>query len=136
MRRYLGSRKRKTEMPASCSASIAVVISRYGVPGFAATTTRMIAERVGIRQATLYYYFDNKHSILMELLTTSVRPSLEAARRIEALFPTRASAAAALYSQARELVEGLSSTRKQEGDVIDLRDEIMKRFEVPAAQKL
>lgn len=45
--------------------------------GFAATTTRAIAERVGIRQASLYYHFAGKDDLLMELLTTSVRPSLD-----------------------------------------------------------
>src|SRR6185437_17151071 len=44
--------------------------------GLAATTTRQIAERVGIRQASLYYYFTGKDEILLELLTQSVRPSL------------------------------------------------------------
>ena len=41
--------------------------------GLAATTTRQIAERVGIRQASLYYYFAGKDEILLELLTQSVR---------------------------------------------------------------
>jgi AcrR family transcriptional regulator len=51
--------------------------------GIAATTTRQIAERVGIRQASLYYYFAGKDEILLELLTQSVRPSLEAAAELE-----------------------------------------------------
>src|SRR4051794_501481 len=44
--------------------------------GYAGTTTRAIAERVGIRQASLYYYFAGKDEILLELLEISVRPSL------------------------------------------------------------
>lgn len=51
--------------------------------GLAATTTRQIAERVGVRQASLYYYFGGKDEILLELLTQSVRPSLSVARRLE-----------------------------------------------------
>jgi AcrR family transcriptional regulator len=51
--------------------------------GFATTTTRQIAERVGIRQASLYYYFAGKDEILLELLTQSVRPSLEVAAELE-----------------------------------------------------
>ena len=47
--------------------------------GLAATTTRQIAARVGIRQASLYYYFAGKDEILLELLTESVRPSLRVA---------------------------------------------------------
>jgi AcrR family transcriptional regulator len=51
--------------------------------GLAATTTRQIAERVGIRQASLYYYFAGKDEILLELLTQSVRPSLRVAAELE-----------------------------------------------------
>ncbi len=51
--------------------------------GLAATTTRQIAERVGIRQASLYYYFTGKDEILLELLTQSVRPSLQVAAMLE-----------------------------------------------------
>ena len=51
--------------------------------GLAATTTRQIAERVGIRQASLYYYFAGKDEILLELLTQSVRPSLQVAATLE-----------------------------------------------------
>lgn len=52
--------------------------------GLAATTTRQIADRVGIRQASLYYYFSGKDEILLELLTQSVRPSLRVAATLEA----------------------------------------------------
>jgi AcrR family transcriptional regulator len=51
--------------------------------GLAATTTRQIAERVGIRQASMYYYFGGKDAILLELLTLSVRPSLRVAAMVE-----------------------------------------------------
>lgn len=51
--------------------------------GFAATSTRDIAEKVGIRQASLYYYFEGKPGILAELLELSVRPSLEKVEKIE-----------------------------------------------------
>ena len=53
-------------------------------PGLAATTTRQIADRVGIRQASLYYHFAGKDEILLELLTQSVRPSLRVAATLEA----------------------------------------------------
>ncbi len=52
--------------------------------GLTATTTRQIADRVGIRQASLYYYFAGKDEILLELLTQSVRPSLQVAATLEA----------------------------------------------------
>lgn len=51
--------------------------------GFSATSTRAIADRVGIRQASLYYHFAGKDDILLELLCTSVRPSLDTARALE-----------------------------------------------------
>ena len=46
--------------------------------GFAATSTREIADAVGIRQASLYYHFqDGKGAILGELLEMTVRPTLD-----------------------------------------------------------
>lgn len=78
--------------------------------GIAATSTRMIAERVGIRQASLYYHFATKDDILAELLATSVRPSLEMVKRIQALSPEQTNAAAALYALAVMDVRTLSST--------------------------
>jgi AcrR family transcriptional regulator len=66
--------------------------------GLAATTTRQIAERVGIRQASLYYYFAGKDEILLELLTQSVRPSLQVAAMLESR--CRDDPAAGLYTLA------------------------------------
>jgi AcrR family transcriptional regulator len=51
--------------------------------GFGGTSTRAIADAVGIRQASLYYHFAGKDDILAELLDRSVRPSAELARRLE-----------------------------------------------------
>lgn len=64
--------------------------------GFSATSTRAIADRVGIRQASLYYHFAGKDDMLVELLTTSVRPSLDVVRGLEQRVPDTASAAGAL----------------------------------------
>ncbi len=58
--------------------------------GYAATSTRLIAERVGIRQASLYYHFDNKEQILAELLEATVRPSLAHAESLGELEPAQA----------------------------------------------
>ncbi len=44
--------------------------------GFTATSTYAIAERAGIRQASLYHHFPGKHAILLQLLLGTVRPSL------------------------------------------------------------
>jgi AcrR family transcriptional regulator len=51
--------------------------------GYAATSTREIAEAVGIRQASLYYYFAGKGEIVTELLSQTIRPTVEAVARIE-----------------------------------------------------
>jgi AcrR family transcriptional regulator len=74
--------------------------------GLAATTTRQIAERVGIRQASLYYHFSGKDEILLELLTQSVRPSLRAAATLESR--CRDDPAAGLYALALTDVRTLS----------------------------
>jgi AcrR family transcriptional regulator len=44
--------------------------------GYSATTTRQIAERVGIRQPSLYNHFATKADILVELLTECALPSV------------------------------------------------------------
>ncbi|MBC7277723.1 MAG: TetR/AcrR family transcriptional regulator [Nocardioides sp.] len=62
--------------------------------GFAATSTREIAERVGIRQASLYYHFAGKDEILAELLQRSVRPTVDKVAKIEALVPPQIHATA------------------------------------------
>jgi AcrR family transcriptional regulator len=51
--------------------------------GYAATSTRMIAESVGIRQASLYYHFASKEELLEELLAATVHPSLEFAATLD-----------------------------------------------------
>jgi AcrR family transcriptional regulator len=53
--------------------------------GYAATSTREIAEAVGIRQASLYYYFAGKGEIVTELLAQTIRPTVDNVARIEAL---------------------------------------------------
>ena len=62
--------------------------------GFAATSTREIAEKVGIRQASLYYHFAGKDEILAELLQRSVRPTVDKVEKIEALVPPQTHATA------------------------------------------
>jgi AcrR family transcriptional regulator len=72
--------------------------------GYAATTTRAIAERAGLRQASLYYHFPAKEDILAALLAETVRPSLEAARLLVAsVAPVAARLWALSYSDIRLL---------------------------------
>ncbi|MFD8954167.1 TetR/AcrR family transcriptional regulator [Streptomyces xanthophaeus] len=54
----------------------------FTVRGYAATTTRAVAERAGLRQATMYHYFGGKEELLAELLESTVAPSLLLARRL------------------------------------------------------
>ncbi|GAA4350749.1 TetR/AcrR family transcriptional regulator [Microbacterium rhizosphaerae] len=75
--------------------------------GYAATTTRAIAERTGIRQASLYYHFAGKEEILAALLEQTVRPSVDVARSLRA--DDRLSPAAALHRLAVYDVEALAA---------------------------
>ncbi|MGW6896014.1 helix-turn-helix domain-containing protein [Streptomyces sp. NBC_01727] len=50
--------------------------------GYAATTTRAVAERAGMRQATMYHYVAGKEGLLAELLESTVTPSLALAGKL------------------------------------------------------
>lgn len=49
----------------------------FTTTGYAGTSTRTIAEAVGVRQASLYHYFKTKDDILCALLEQTVAPTLE-----------------------------------------------------------
>src|SRR5690606_3245917 len=51
--------------------------------GFAATSTRLIAEAVGIRQASLYNHFTTKNDILVALLEDTIEPALDFAEALD-----------------------------------------------------
>ncbi|MFG1934749.1 TetR/AcrR family transcriptional regulator [Mycobacterium sp. NPDC048908] len=77
--------------------------------GYLGTSTRTIAEAVGIRQASLYHYFKTKDDILCALLSQTVTPTLLLADRLSAARPTLSSAehlhSLALFD-GRQLLEG------------------------------
>ncbi|MFE4667662.1 TetR/AcrR family transcriptional regulator [Streptomyces sp. NPDC056716] len=50
--------------------------------GYAATSTRALAERAGMRQASMYHYVSGKEELLAELLESTVTPSLAYAREL------------------------------------------------------
>ncbi|MEV7613023.1 helix-turn-helix domain-containing protein [Streptomyces sp. NPDC089799] len=54
----------------------------FTLRGYAATTTREVAQRAGLRQATMYHYFRGKEELLVELLESTVAPSLRLAARL------------------------------------------------------
>jgi len=114
---------------------LAAAAALFAEHGFAATTTRMIAERVGVRQASLYYHFAGKDELLIELLTTSVRPSLEAVRGIESLVPEKAGAAAALYLLATVDVETLGRTPHNIGTLYLLPEVQHERYDSFRAER-
>src|SRR5215208_7635101 len=55
--------------------------------GYTGTSTRTIAEAVGIRQASLYHYFKTKDDILCALLNQTVTPTLAIIDRLTAADP-------------------------------------------------
>jgi AcrR family transcriptional regulator len=72
----------------------------FAEAGFSGASTRAIADRVGIRQQSLYYHFSGKDEILAELLSSSVRPSIDFVESIEAQVPDHISPAGALFALA------------------------------------
>ncbi|MFF3460239.1 TetR/AcrR family transcriptional regulator [Streptomyces sp. NPDC002730] len=59
---------------------LAAAAELFTTHGYAATTTRVVAESAGMRQATMYHYFGGKEDLLAELLESTVTPSLTLAR--------------------------------------------------------
>jgi AcrR family transcriptional regulator len=71
--------------------------------GYAGTSTRTIAEAVGIRQASLYHYFKTKDDILCALLSQTVTPTLMI---IDSLSGTEPALSAAEHLHALALFDG------------------------------
>lgn len=63
---------------------LAAAAELFTTLGYSATSTRAVAERAGLRQASLYHYFAGKEDILATLLEGTVQPSLDLARRLAA----------------------------------------------------
>ena len=71
--------------------------------GYTGTSTRTIAEAVGIRQASLYHYFKTKDDILCALLSQTVGPTLMI---IDSLAGTEPALSAAEHLHALALFDG------------------------------
>ncbi|MFJ3671850.1 TetR/AcrR family transcriptional regulator [Streptomyces sp. NPDC090106] len=54
----------------------------FTTSGYTATTTRAVAERAGMRQASMYHYVSGKEELLAALLESTVTPSLAYAREL------------------------------------------------------
>ncbi|GGX49325.1 TetR/AcrR family transcriptional regulator [Streptomyces fructofermentans] len=61
---------------------LAAAAELFTTSGYAATTTRAVAERAGMRQASMYHYVSGKEELLAALLESTVTPSLALARRL------------------------------------------------------
>ncbi|NUP50368.1 MAG: TetR/AcrR family transcriptional regulator [Catenulispora sp.] len=100
--------------------------------GFGSTSTRAIAEAVGIRQASLYYHFAGKDDILAELLERTVRPSAELAAQLQQRAGTDpAAAATALYELAHADAALLASAPHNVGSLYlipEVRDQRFDEF--------
>jgi AcrR family transcriptional regulator len=55
----------------------------FTTDGYGRTSTKQIADAVGLRQASIYYYFPRKETILAELLDRTVASSLRYAEALE-----------------------------------------------------
>jgi AcrR family transcriptional regulator len=76
----------------------------FAVRGFHGTSTRDIAEAVGVRQPTVYRHFASKAAILAELLDADLVPALD---RIRAMLGAAGRPAVRLHAYVRADVEAI-----------------------------
>ena len=93
--------------------------------GYSGTSTRMIAEAVGIRQASLYHHFKTKDDILEALLQDTVLAPLEVAT---ALLDAEGSALERLQRLARFDAGQLAGSRWNLGALYSLPELRTERF--------
>jgi len=62
----------ETHEPVGAPAILKHALAAFEEHGYHGTTVRDIARRVGVTVPTLYYHFDNKQAILVELLMSSM----------------------------------------------------------------
>lgn len=74
--------------------------------GFATTSTRLIAEAVGIRQASLYNHFATKNDILVALLEDTVAPTLDFADDLDGTLSPEVRLCALAWFDAAQLCAG------------------------------
>ncbi|MGO4856859.1 TetR/AcrR family transcriptional regulator [Arthrobacter sp. 2MCAF14] len=98
--------------------------------GFANTSTRAIADAVGIRQSSLYHHFGTKDDILAELLDGTVAGGLAFASAVHASLPPSGprAAAARLHAVARYDGSQLCSARWNLGVLYHLPEARAPRF--------
>jgi AcrR family transcriptional regulator len=90
---------------------LAAAAALFGSQGYTETTTRQIADAVGIKQASLYYHFADKSQILRSLLKGTVAPSVQFADWLRSGQAGDVDPAAALAALARYDLDGLLRDR-------------------------
>jgi TetR/AcrR family transcriptional regulator, cholesterol catabolism regulator len=103
--------------------------------GYAATTTREIAARLGIQKASLYYHINSKEDLLYELIMVTLRANLEAIEAaaagpgtaVERLRRALTAHLVGMHSDPDKNGTALTEMRSLEGErratVVKLRDE-------------
>lgn len=102
----LAPRRRQGQTPRAEILDAAAEL--FTTNGYGNTSTRAIAEAVGIRQASLYHHFAAKDDILDALLGETIAAPVEFA---EQLIETSGPAAVRLYALARFDIEQLCAAR-------------------------
>ncbi|MFF7124990.1 MULTISPECIES: TetR/AcrR family transcriptional regulator [unclassified Streptomyces] len=105
---------------------LAAAAELFTTRGYAATTTRAVAERAGMRQASMYHYVSGKEELLAELLESTVTPSLARAR--ELLADSSAPAGDRLWQLCRTDVELLCGGPHNLGGLYLLPEVRTERF--------
>ena len=101
----------------------------FTTQGFANTSTRSIADAVGIRQSSLYHHFKTKDDILEDLLQGTVSGGLEFARTVAALPPAEVPPGGRLHAVALYDGTQLCSARWNLGVLYHLPEARSGRFE-------
>ncbi len=128
----LGPRRREGHTPRAEILDAAAEL--FTTKGYASTSTRAIADAVGIRQASLYHYFAAKDDILDVLLDLTVTAPLTVAAELAA---ADAPAPVRLYALAWYDVRQLAASRWNLGALYllpELRSERFARFRARRAE--
>ncbi|WP_233608482.1 TetR/AcrR family transcriptional regulator [Nocardia stercoris] len=128
----LGPRRRAGGTPRAEILDAAAEL--FTTKGYASTSTRAIADAVGIRQASLYHYFAAKDDILDVLLDLTVTAPLTVAAQLAA---AAAPAAVRLYALAWYDVRQLAASRWNLGALYllpELRSERFAQFRARRAE--
>ncbi|HEY0215081.1 MAG TPA: helix-turn-helix domain-containing protein [Cellulomonas sp.] len=140
-------RPRAGEDRDTAGAVLSAAAELFSSVGYTATSTYAVAERAGVRQASIYHHFRGKPAILLSLLLTTLRPALALADHLVA---APGSAAARLWAlcdaDARLLADGpvnlgaLMHLPEVRGEAFtefrDLRARLRSRYDALVAEVL